>query len=86
MSKLYLKDENEEYKELNAVPEELIVESSDCSEEYFKLTEGSCSFEFEADINKKIYEELLKPLKTKKDKFEEKIYNKRKFRNFIKNV
>lgn len=87
MSKLYFKNENGEYKEINAVPEELIVESSDCSEEeYFKLTEGSGSFEFEADINKKIYEELLKPLKTKKEKFEEKIYNKQKFRNFIKNV
>ena len=45
MSKIYFKDENGEYKEINAVPEELIVENSDCSEEYFKLTEGSCSFD-----------------------------------------
>ena len=78
MYKAYIKNEKEEWEELGAI--------SELNSELDIIKEAEYSFSFEADINKKIYEELLKPLKTKKEKFEEKIYNKQKFRNFIKNV
>lgn len=81
MYKAYIKNEKEEWEELGAISEF----KSEANGELNIIKEAEYSFSFGADINKKIYKELLKPLKTKKDKLEEKMYNRRTFRKFIRN-
>lgn len=81
MYKAYFKNEKEEWEELGAI----IEFKGELNSEPEIIKEAQYSFRFGADIDEKVYKKLLKPLKTRKDKLEEKLYNKRIFRKFIRN-
>ena len=82
MSKLYFKDENEEYIELKSVPIQFSIDTEkEDNIDYNKFNE-ECSFDIR---DKETIRKLKKLTKTQKDKQEELKYNKTKFRNFIRN-
>ena len=84
MSKLYIKDETGEFKELGE-PELLELNNDDNLDDitYTGINvEGEFSFEI---TDKNDIRRIKNLFKTKKDRQEEIEYNKNQFRNFIKN-
>ena len=74
MSKLYFKDENEEYVELKSVPIQFSIDTENKDNiDYSKFNE-ECSFEIR---DKETIRKLKKLMKTQKDKQEELCYNKK---------
>ena len=82
MSKLYFKDENEEYIELKSVPIQFSIDTENEDNINCPKFNEECSFEIR---DKETIRKLKKLTKTQKDKQEELKYNKTKFRNFIRN-
>ena len=82
MSKLYFKDENEEYIELKSVPIQFSIDTEKEDNIDYNRFNEECSSEIR---DKETIRKLKKLTKTQKDKQEELKYNKTKFRNFIRN-
>lgn len=80
MNKLYIKDENGEFKELG---ETELLELNNDNITYTGINvEGEFSFEI---TDKNAIRKIKNLFKTKKDRQEEIEYNKNQFRDFIKN-
>ena len=84
MNKLYIKDENGEFKELGET--ELLELNNADDLDNITYTGINVEGEFSFEITDKNNIRKIKNLfKTKKDRQEEIEYNKNQFRNFIKN-